>query len=209
MAIHLGQFEAGSHLKRHEYFMELCTLPTVSSTVYANALSLATKNAGDSTGFVSKYTNQPLNLYLSLICAAGVFNTIVFRVTGENHFGEAVTELVTIVGAPSSTVSAFTVNCYRRVTAITIDSITAGTTPIAAGITFSVGTSNVAGCRYPVWSRTIPAVAIKALVYAGQTGNAVTTHILDKTYNNIREAGSGAVGGMVALYLDPKYERYY
>lgn len=208
MAIHLGQFEAGSHLKRHEYVMELCTLPTATVAAYASALALNTKAAGDSTGFTSQYTRQPLNLYLTFACGATA-HTVQFRVTGENHFGETVTEVVQIAGVASSTNNAFTLNCYRRVTSITIEAITAGGTPLSAGATLSVGFTNLAGCRYPVWSRTLPAAAIKAMVYSGTSGGVANTPTLDKTYNNVRELGSGAQNGMVLLYLDPKYERYF
>jgi len=208
MAIHLGQFEAGSHLKRHEYFMELCTLPTATVTAYANGVSQVGKVAGDNTGVTSQYTRQPLNLYLTLACGTTA-HTVQFRVNGENHFGETVTEVVTMVGVASSTTNAFTLNCYRRITSITVEAITAGGSPLTTGAALSVGFTNLTGTRYPVWSRTIPAAAIKALAYAGGAGGVVTSFTLDKTYNNIREAGSGVQNGMVALYLDPKYERYY
>jgi len=208
MAIHLGQFEPGSHLKRHEYLMELCTLGTAATTAYASALPQNTKVVGDSTGVTSQYTRQPLNLYLTLACGATA-HTVQFRVNGENHFGETVTELVSITGTASSSVSAFTVNCYRRITSITIEAITAGGSPLTTGATLSVGFTNIAGCRYPIWSRTLPAAAIKAMVYAGGAGGVAGTLTLDKTYNNIRENGSGVQNGMVSLILDPKYERYY
>lgn len=207
MAIHLGQFEAGSHLKRHEYLMELCTLPTATVTAYANAVSQVGKVAGNDTGVTSQYTRQPLNLYLTLACGAAA-HTVQFRVNGENHFGDPVTEVVSIAGVVSSTNNAFTLNCYRRITSITIEAITAGGSTLSTGATLSVGFTNLSGTRYPIWSRTLPAAAIKAMVYAGGSGGVVNSFTLDKTYNNIREAGSGAQNGMVYLYLDPKYERY-
>lgn len=207
MAIHLGQFEAGSHLKRHEYVMELCTLPTATIAAYANAVSQVGKAAGSDTGVTSQYTRQPLNLYLTLACGATA-HTVQFRVNGENHFGDTVTELVTIIGAVSSTNNAFTQNCYRRITSITIEAITAGGTPLSTGAALSVGFTNLTGTRYPIWSRTLPLAAIKALVYAGSSGGVANTFTFDKTYNNIRDAGAGAQNGMVYLILDPKYERY-
>lgn len=207
MAIHLGQFEAGSHLKRHEYLMELCTLPTAAVTAYAATLSQVGKIAGDPTGVTSQYTRQPLNLYLTLACGATA-HTVQFRVNGENHFGETVTEVVTMVGVVSSTTNAFTLNCYRRITSITIEAITSGGSPLSTGAALSVGFTNLSGVRYPVWSRTLPVAAVKALVYGGSSGGVGSTFTLDKTYNNIREIGNGTVNGMVYLLLDPKYERY-
>jgi hypothetical protein len=207
MAIHLGQFEAGSHLKRHEYIMELCTLPAALVTAYANTLALSTKVAGNDTGVASQYTRQPLNLYLTLACGTTA-HTVQFRVNGENQFGDTVTELVNIAGVASSTNNAFTQNCYRRITSITIEAITVGGSPLSANTTLSVGFTNLAGARYPIWSRTLPLAAIKALVYAGSSGGVANTFTFDKTYNNIRDAGAGAQNGMVCLILDPKYERY-
>ena len=208
MAIHLGQFEPGSHLKRHEYLMELCTLGTSTVTAYANGVSQVGKAAGADTGVTSQYTRQPLNLYLTLACGTTA-HTVQFRVNGENHFGETVTEVVTIAGVVSSTNNAFTLNCYRRITSITIEAITVGGSPLTTGAALSVGFTNLTGCRYPIWSRTLPAAAIKAMIYAGGAGGVAGTLTLDKTYNNIRESGSGVQNGMVSLILDPKYERYY
>jgi len=207
MAIHLGQFEAGSHLKRHEYLMELCTLPTAAVTAYATTVSQVSKVVGSDTGVVSQYTRQPLNLYLTLACGTTA-HTVQFRVNGENHFGETVTEVVNMVGVVSTTTNAFTLNCYRRITSITIEAITSGGSPLTTGAALSVGFTNLPGVRYPVWSRTLPVAAVKALVYAGSSGGVASTFTLDKTYNNIREIGNGTVNGMVYLYLDPKYERY-
>lgn len=199
MGIALTQMERGSALRRSSFIMALCVSATAAATAYLNAGSVNGLVAGSTVTITSQYTRQPTSLFVTP-AHAGI--TVVYRITGENQFGDVIREDISVAG----TTAAHTLNCFRRITALSIVSVTGGT--LGAGTTISIGHSNAAGCRFPLWSRTIPAAAVKALVYAGNSPTVASSISVDTTRSCVVDAGAATVSTEAQVYLDPQYERY-
>lgn len=198
MGIALTQMERGSALRRSSFIMSLCMSATAAATAYLNIGAVNGKVAGDSVTITSQYTRQPTSLFVTPN-HAGI--TVVYRITGENQFGDTIREDISVTG----TTAAHTLNCFRRITAL---SIVSASGVLGAGTTVSIGHSNAAGCRFPLWSRTIPAAAVKALVYGGNSPSVAASITVDTTRSCVMDNGSATVSSEAQVYLDPQYERY-
>lgn len=188
MATHLGNFDRGSALRGPAFAMRSTTINAASTTALQVALNIGL--VGASLGsFAEFWCRSPSGIILTSIGASSAVITI----TGENQFGEVVSEDSSAMG--SSTFHSL--HCYRKITNLVLKSGAASTGTISVG--YSVGS----GLRIPLWSKTIPAAAIKAVGIIGATPTY--------TYDTSRwclQLSAGAAGE-AWVFLDPKFERYF
>lgn len=207
MAIHAGQVERGSAMRETSFRMYLAAAVNATNAYFASA-TLNGVTAPTTLTLVDSFTRQPISLAFTYTIASP--RTATYRVTGENQFGDTIVEDVTLTGTGAA-VTQHTLNCFRFISSIVLTSVSAG---MVAGDVVAIGNSVTSSgtCRFPLWSKTIPSAAIKAITHDGGTLRAVPAGanlIVDTARWTVRETTNTLVSGQMAMiYVDPKYERY-
>lgn len=112
---------------RREWNTFLCG---TGATAHLNAVTLNGVAVAATIANTSFYTRAISSVAFTPAIASG---TATFRITGENQFGETVTEDLVL----TSTTVEQTMRCYRRITSVVVTAISAGT--FGAGDTISIG----------------------------------------------------------------------
>lgn len=209
MAIHAGQIERGSSLREPTFRMLLAPVAIAANAYYAstplNGITVPL-TAPAAIGSWPQWTRSPISLAVTFTIATG--RSVTIRIVGENQFGDVITEDVVCNGNTTAVVL-HTLNCFRLISSVHVTAISAG---MAVGDVLAIGNQIGATMRFPLWSRTIPSVAIKAISY--DTGTLATVPagaslIVDSTRATVRDTTTTLVqGSWASLYIDPKFERY-
>lgn len=169
MAIMNRSMGIASAAKTQGTYWELIVQPTDAS----EHLSVATLNGiavgVAPTGFAAFYTKSTQSLFFTAVFGGGTLTSFVLTLTGDNQFGERVTEDITFTAVTALT--AQSVLCYRRLVSLVVKSYTGTQTP-AAGDTISLGYSLV-GPRVPFLAK-IPAGGVLRMTDINQISTQPT-----------------------------------
>lgn len=189
MGIALPQMERGSALRGNSFAMRSTTINAASTTALQAALNVGLVGAALGS-FASFWCRSPSGIILT---SAGT-TSVVMTITGEDQFGNVVSEDSSAMTGGATFHSLY---CYRRITNLVLKS----GTPSAG--TISVGYSVASGLRIPLWSRTIPTAAIKAVGIA-----AATPTFTHDTVRCCLQLTAASAAGEAWVFLDPTMERY-
>lgn len=126
---------------------------------YVNAQDLSGLVVGDDSGIPSFWSSYPFTLRFEGTFG-GTTSAVTLDILGEDQFGRQVSETLDFTAGPNRS----TTYCYRRFISAKVTGI-AGTSPIDAGTTVSVGTLFAGGLRIPMLAANVPAAAIQAVVW--------------------------------------------
>lgn len=182
----------------------LLPVQATDATEHLNAGTLLAKVVGDSpVGFAAFYMKNVQSLFVTVTMGGTPITALTLRISGLNQFNEPVTEDLAYVATGTQQ----TVLCYRRVTNVSIVSITG--TP-AAGDTVSLGYSLV-GPRVPFMAK-VAAGAILRVTDLQQIGTQPTFTAQDvvsgQPRHNILSASVNILTptngmGFVGVVVDP------